>query len=299
MSDPFVKVIAHSISVEGIPIITMHMRYWRAILAEVNTHRQFSRNTRSSRAVPTEKMITEIICDPFIPRHWGKNQKGMQATEECDAPVFVEGFNHFDMIDCTYDSENRVSAWLGARDQAVKFAKGFSDAGYHKQIVNRLVEPFMWTDSLITSTNWANFFNLRDHKDAEPHFRDLAQLAKEAKDKSSATLLGKDEWHLPYIKDEELELNHDLRKISAARCARISYAPFDGDSSIERELERYKLLVDNQPVHASPVEHQATPDFFDDKYGHWENEEEHRNFYGWRQFRAMIPNETTRDEFTR
>ncbi len=319
MSDPFAKIITHSISPEGISLITVHMRYWRGIHAEVMTHRVFSRNARSSRAVPIAKMIEEIEKDPFVPRHWGKNQKGMQASEQCDERVIIEKPYAYDdfatgaTLDYWNDSCIREQAWLEARDQAVKFAKAFMNAGYHKQIVNRLLEPFMWIDTLVTSTDWANFMALRDHKDAEPHIRDLAVLTKAAIALSDPTPLKPGEWHLPYIKHHELaELAGDgpgdpeiaeayemARQISAARCARISYAPFDGNPSIKAELERYAALVMNQPVHASPVEHQATPDTrrmsMSGNYHEWENSHQHRNFRGWRQFRAMIDHETVRD----
>jgi hypothetical protein len=298
MSDPFFRVIKFSVSPQGIPLITAHARYWRAIHAEVMTHRCFSRNARSSRAVPVEKMLQEIRNDPFIPRHWGKNQKGMQASEECNEPVDV-----WMADEC--QSMSREEAWKEARNLAVLMAEGFADAGYHKQLVNRLLEPFMWIDTLITSTDWANFFALRDHKDAEPHLRDLAQLAKEElfKWRGKGTLLQPGQWHLPYVTEGAFDLE-TARKISAARCARISYAPFDGDSSIEKELARYDQLVTNWPVHASPVEHQATPDNFTEgyegPYGEWRvggfsNPNQHRNFRGWRQHRAMIPSETTWD----
>lgn len=310
MSDPFINVICHSISPQGIPLITVHMRYWRGIHAEVMTHRAFSRNARSSRAVPIKTMIDEVRKDPFIPRHWGKNQKGMQAAEEHDEIVLIRSMDWLagceSQMSCT-----RKEAWLVARDRAAEAAEGFMNAGYHKQLANRLLEPFMWIDTLVTATDWANFMALRDHKDAEPHIRDLAQQVKEALGKSEPQKLNPGMWHLPYIKPQELDLwfngpdgipdfegGYELaRRVSAARCARISYAPFDGNPSLEAELDRFNKLVGTQPVHASPVEHQATPDTQIREFGgyEWAHPHEHRNFRGWRQFRAMIPAETVRD----
>jgi len=307
MSDPFAKIICHSISPQGIPLVTVHLRYWRGVHSEIMTHRSFSRNARSSRAVPIQKMIDEVRKDPFIPRHWGKNQKGMQAAEECNANVWLP--NPFAKSGET--ELDRREAWLWARETALDAALGFMNAGYHKQIVNRLLEPFMWIDTLVTATDWANFMALRDHKDAEPHIRDLAQLTKEAIAASSPRELKPGDWHLPYIKGEELDFwfngedqsldfegGYDIaRRVSAARCARISYSPFDGNSSLEAELDRFDKLVTTQPVHASPVEHQATPDSL--YRGHrekkWNFPDQHRNFRGWRQFRAMIAGETVRD----
>jgi hypothetical protein len=324
MSDPTVKVICHSISPDNIPLVTVHMRYWRAVHAELMTHRVFSRNARSSRAVPVQKMLDEIMSDPFIPKHWGKNQKGMQASEECNEPVIIQKpmsllYEEGPEIGYWGDALSREEAWLEARDKAVQFGEAFMTAGYHKQLVNRLLEPFMWIDTLVTSTDWANFFALRDHKDAEPHIRDLAQATKEAITASTPQKLDYDQWHVPYV-DAQIEDDgqqsyryhfsetgivrgfkfmdvETARKVSGARCARISYAPFDGNGSIAAELERFDKLVTNWPVHASPVEHQATPDRLINEAWttEWANPQDHRNFRGWRQFRSMIPNETVRD----
>lgn len=324
MSDPFVKVVAFSVSPQGIPLITAHFKYWRAIHSEVMTHRDFSRNGRSSRAVPVAKILEEVRNDPFVPRHWGKNQKGMQAGEECNKKIDYdppEGGGRFDAVSEFVGlwSESREDAWLHARDYAADVAECFSIAGYHKQVPNRLLEPFMWMHTLVTSTNWANFFALRDHPDAEPHLRDLAQLAKEefGRWRGKGTLLQPGEWHTPYVDDEEKaeiwlnrfgggqgdqtghladECSKLIRKISAARCARISYEPFDGDGSVEAELRRYDALVRSAPVHASPVEHQATPDVLRSvTAGEWQTREGHRNFRGWIQHRSIVKNDTAWD----
>ena len=305
MSDPFAKIIAHSISPQGIPLVTVHLRYWRGIHSEIMTHRAFSRNARSSRAVPIKTLIDEVRNDPFIPRHWGKNQKGMQAAEEHDEIVLLRSMEWLKGCE-TQMSCSRKEAWLVARDRAVEAAEGFMNAGYHKQLVNRLLEPFIWIDTLVTATDWANFFALRDHPDAEPHIRDLARLVKEAIEASSPQPLEPGQWHLPYISRSELDdwsvsqpVNaiETARQVSAARCARISYAPFDGNPSLQAELERFGKLILNQPVHASPVEHQATPDWLIEENSalRWANFKEHRNLRGWRQFRAMIANETVAD----
>lgn len=272
----FAKVILASKPTNGAPpIITMHLRYPRIIHSELMTHRVFSRNARSSRAVPVKTMLEEVRNAPFVPWHWGKNQKGMQADEECNELVrFTDSNDGFFSKDFT-----REAAWLRARDQAVSIADAFADAGYHKQIANRLLEPFMFIDVLVTSTSWANFLFLRDHKDAEPHIHDLAVLVQQTIAGAEYQTLEPGEWHIPYfqgVKDYQEAVNYlrnvagvaptddrlmeVYKKVSVARCARISYTPFDGEPSIERELERYDLLVGSTPLHASPAEHQATPD---------------------------------------
>lgn len=306
-----VEVILASKGPDQKPIYTIRMRYPRIIHGEIMTHRVFSRNARSSRAVPVKTMLNEVQTTPFVPWHWGANQKGMQAAEECDEEVLVNWDHEIGFEDWCCRSE----AWAEASDHAMRIAEAFMDAGYHKQIVNRLLEPFSWIDVLITSTNWDNFLWLRDHKDAEPHIQDLARLVRQAINEAEIQELEPGQWHLPYIdeitfdwlddtdsderKDSMLE---QLMKISAARCARISYKPFDGDSSYEKELARYDMLVSSDRVHASPTEHQATPDrlinmeinqgwAFPKKTLGWAEPQLHGNLEGYLQARKLIPNE--------
>lgn len=284
MEVEIIAASAHPSLSKANPIHTLRMRYPRIIHAELMTHRVFSRNARSSRAVPVSRMIQEIKSDPFVPWHWGKNQKGMQASEECDEPVFI-GSEYND------DGWHREHAWLSAANVAIRHAEAFMNAGYHKQIANRLLEPFMYIDVLVTSTEWENFLWLRDHKDAEPHLQDLATLVRRALE-GPVEVLKPGVWHLPYITEEERDMPVDLlRKISAARCARISYAPFDGDASYERELKRYDTLVRSDRVHASPLEHQAVPDTWNPVTNSWKFPEMHGNLNGWIQYRKLVPNE--------
>ncbi len=257
-NEMFVKVIEDSVTEHGKRIVTFHAHYPRIIHSEVMTHRVFSRNARSSRAVPVKTIIQEVIDKPFIPWHFGKNQKGMQATEECNE-ILV--FHDPEGNGMSWQAD-RESAWLWGRDQAVQLASAYNNVGYHKQVINRILEPYSWIDTLITTTDLSNFYHLRDHEDAEPHFHDLAKLVREAVDASTPKVLQEEEWHIPFVTEDEIEtLDIDtLLKLSVARSARISYAPFDGNPSIERELERYELLVGSEPLHASPAEHQAQVD---------------------------------------
>lgn len=306
----FAKVILASRPTNNAPpIVTIHAHYPRPIHGEVMTHRVFSRNARSSRAVPVATMLKEIRETPFVPWHWGKNQKGMQATEENDEPIISKQFT-LEPVDGMYFEEltalEHDEAWRRAANQAADWAEGFSKAGYHKQIANRLIEPFSFIDTLITSTSWANFFHLRDHKDAEPHFHDLAAMIRTAIDEAEYQTLEPGQWHLPFANREEdvaaiedylepyPETTHStvdyLKRLSVARCARISYKPFDGDASIEKELERYELLVGSTPLHASPAEHQATPDTLDNYPGaEWDNPYLAGNLGpGWIQYRKTL-----------
>lgn len=326
-----VEVILASASpvAEAPNIYTIRLRYPRIIHGEIMTHRVFSRNARSSRAVPVRTMLLETTTIPFIPWHWGANQKGMQASEECNETVWIQSalmpldgyaYGHSSDWDGEITEKTgvlREDAWLIARDRAVQSAEAFMDAGYHKQNVNRLLEPFSWIDTLITATDWENFLHLRDHKDAEPHLQDLARLVKQAIEECEVQQLAFGQWHLPYITQADVDVlliesgrlageryasltgvdDHVewLKIISAARCARISYKPFDGDASYEREIERYNSLVTSERIHASPLEHQAKPDRQDPdepNTGKWEYPMLHGNFTGWIQSRKTIPGES-------
>lgn len=308
---------------ESPPIIyTIRLRYPRIIHGEIMTHRVFSRNARSSRAVPVRTMLLETTTIPFIPWHWGANQKGMQASEECNETVWIQSalmplngyaYGHSSDWDGEITEKTgvlREDAWLIARDRAVQSAEAFMDAGYHKQNVNRLLEPFSWIDTLITATDWENFLHLRDHKDAEPHLQDLARLVKQAIEECDIHQLDFGQWHLPYITAEDIKWAvseceaHQgpseidlLAPLSAARCARISYKPFDGDASYDAEMKRYNSLVTSERIHASPLEHQAKADVKVPHYEiagdleDWKDKKLHGNLRGFIQFRKTIDGE--------
>jgi Thymidylate synthase complementing protein len=307
------KIIADSISEAGERITTLQLRYPRFIHAEFMTHRAFSRNASSSRAIPVERMIQDIIDDTAIPIHWGANQKGMQADAENDTQIYIEGVSDFDMMDNTFSPLSRQEAWCAARDLAVKCAKAFSKAGYHKQIVNRLLEPFMHINVLVTATQWSNFLVLRDHPAAQPEIRELAIQIKKAMEASTPNILSVGQWHLPYIEDRDYadaiqlcggdieEAYTDfLIPLSVARCASVSYMTVEGEPmTVERAKIIYDKLLGANPIHASPAEHQATPDHMEVSYEYddgskdfdYINKQSHGNFYGWIQYRKMLVGE--------
>lgn len=293
----FVKPILSSMSVRTkLVITTIHVRMPRIIWPEMLTHRVKSRNARSSRAVPDKIMLEEIRTDPFVPWWWTRLQSGMQGERGHDAPVML--------LDPRDDREQILSkehAWLSARDDALRHAKAFADAQYHKQIFNRLVEPFMWIDGLITAVSWKNFLWLRDDDAAEPHLRDFAIAIGKLLSDATPEPLDDGDWHLPYItRDDRMaaadrfgrisEQTSWLRKISAARCARMSYTPFNGEASYEAELQRYLRLTADARLHASPMEHQATPDILLAD-GRWAQPHLHGNLQGYVQGRKLDPRE--------
>lgn len=291
-------VITDSISAQnGFPrATTLALRYPRFIHSEFMTHRALSKNASSSRAIPVERMIQSIIDDTAMPIHWGKNQKGMQANEQCDEHVNI----YSDDVTDKLWNETRESTWLCARDQAIRFARAYDKAGYHKQIVNRLLEPFAHINVLVTATEWSNFFALRRHKDAQPEIRELADRIFEAREASIPKQIDIGEWHLPYITEEEKKL-YDTDKqamMSVARCARVSYLTTEGTKpTVEQDVKLYERLLGSVPLHVSPAEHQASPDewlyptYMHDQHG-WKNPQLHGNFVGFRQLRKMIPGNT-------
>ena len=285
------KIIADSISPKGIRLMTMQLRYPKFIHGEFMTHRMFSRNASSSRAIPVERMIEDVMRDPAMPVFWGKNQAGMQARTELNQQ----------------ERDEAIRLWLQARDNAINTADRMVSLGAHKQIVNRLIEPFMHINVVVTATEWANFYALRRHPDAQPEIKALADAMWEAQQASAPVPLEPGQWHLPYV---DLVDEHEepafasggnvltvAIKLSVARCARVSYLTHDGKQpNIEEDLKLYDRLVGSTPLHASPAEHQATPDEMPEYPGGvWLNVREHGNLRGWRQYRKMLPNENVRD----
>lgn len=291
------KVICDSQPKTGTRIITLELEYPRFIHSEFMTHRMFSRNASSSRAIPIMKMIQAVIDNPAMPIHWGKNQAGMQAREQ---------------LEDRYQLQAQL-LWKTARDSAVERAKTMLALGAHKQIVNRILEPFTHIRVIVTATNFANFFALRDHEDAQPEIRELAVAMKKAIEESTPQLLGIGEWHLPYLDAEDFTniyehlkensiTRHDPAQhqiwmmacaISAARCARVSYLAHDGERpTIEKDMELYHHLVHANPPHMSPCEHQASPDKLSPGLADWARADQHGNFTGWIQFRHLIKGES-------
>lgn len=263
------KVIEDSISPAGHQLTTLQLVYPRFIHAEFMTHRVFSRNASSSRAIPVAKMLEQVREHPAMPIHWGKNQPGMQANEQLTGDTLQ------------YAKE----CWADAALAAANIAEYMASIGLHKQVANRILEPFQHIHVIVTATEWDNFFKLRCHPDAQPEIQELADAMSDAMCYSQPRLLSVGQWHLPYIRQDERQLdNRLLLKMSAARCARVSYLKHDGLApSVDDDLALYERLMGSQPAHASPVEHQATPmlPMSNDEYlcG---------NFKGWVQYRKLI-----------
>lgn len=299
MNNITAKIITDSISANGNRMTTFEIEYPRFILAELNTHRMLSKNSASSRAIPVAAMHKQIQDSPATPVYWGRNMPGMQAKEQ------VTGLR-LALV---------KKVWGLSRNTNILFAKILGKLGLHKQLSNRRTEPDMMMKTVISGTEWANLFWLRDHPDAQPEFADLARKMHIAYNGSIPQLLHPGEWHVPYVHaarrkdsdklvyfaDNEAITVEEAKIISASCCAQVSYRK--NDATLEKATKIFKQLIESQPCHASPVEHQATPmqsveaeiaaeelnpgiSHIDRKGNLWSG-----NLQGWIQFRKLLPNE--------
>jgi hypothetical protein len=312
------RVLADSISHGSRKrLTTFELRYPRFIHAEELTHRilstspemvetthipdgvmydsDLSRNASSSRATPINSLIDAVRKDPAMPIRWGLNGAGMQDHGE----MSPEG------------AEACKKLWLAARDAQIGYVGKLLRLTEvpHKQTVNRLLEPWSHITVVVTATEWANFFALRRHKDAQPEIKELADQMWEAREASTPRVLLPGQWHLPYLELHELENTEttlDLAiKVSVARCARTSYKNHRNKvATIEEDVALYDRLVGGVPLHASPAEHQATPDGYKllldtetmKATAQYDHPELHGNLVGWVQYRKTLLNENITKE---
>jgi len=298
------KVLADSRSPAGHRLTTLEATFPRFVLAEFNTHRVFSRNSASSRAIPIAKQLRRVLEDPYVPIEFGSNQPGMQAGPALAGEKL----------------EAAEREWLSARDDAVRRVLGLvadpatlsPDAdlqeavaeveaairdrarpgewlNVHKQVANRLLEPFMWHTVIVTATEWDNFWNLRCHADAQPEIRLVAERMRAAVEASDPVDLDRGEWHLPLIRPEDREevaSTEDLIKVSAGRCARVSYLTHAGVRDLSADVELHDRLLSSG--HMSPLEHPARPlEETELRENEWSG-----NFRGWRPYRKEIAGES-------
>lgn len=302
------NILADSMSPDGVRLTTMEITFPRIILAELNTHRMLSKSSASSRAIPVEKMIRRVLEDPYVPSSWGKNQKGMVASEDIDPENALRS----------------QTQWLLARDAAVSHARNLLDIGIHKQTTNRLLEPFMWHTVIVTATEWSNFFHLRNNAQAHPDMQTIARMMQALYEDPARTPepLKYGEWHLPLVGLDEIEawiieglpnspdiqpellakhaVKYDFfKKISAGRCARTSYLTHDGKRDLSEDNRLHDDLLRNG--HMAPLEHVARPATEDDdvfmmckanQYGRTgPTQQWSGNLRGWVQYRKTIPYE--------
>lgn len=312
------SILEDSISPAGKRITSMIATFPRSVLAEFNTHRQFSRNSASSRAIPVAKQIRKVMEHPFVPDRVGRNKAGMQAGEPLEgerleafqkqvliqrdravvgvlehlmgadtvsdlmvasemAHVMVHGFN--DHMDAFERLMNEYEEGMRNPERAAKFLN------VHKETANRYLEPFMWHTVLVTATEWSNFFALRTHPHADPKIQTVAVLMKEAMESSTPNTVHGEEWHAPFLNEEERQAlregDESWLNVSVGRCARVSYLTHFGKRDPQKDIELAQRL--NESGHMSPYEHVATPMV--------NTFTQSGNFKGWHQLRKCLPNE--------
>jgi hypothetical protein len=236
-------IVADSVA-RGVRLTTMEVTFPRYVLAEFNTHRVFSRNSASSRAIPVKTRVQQVRENPFIPE-FTKNKSGMQG----DGALGGASLN------------SAITVWSGASRTAAEYAEALAHSDVHKQQANRLLEPFVWHTVVVTATDWDNFFALRMHPDAAPEIQLTAAVMKAAMNASIPKELNVGEWHAPYVEHSEMGYGHhddpDIRivAISVARCAAVSYERQRAEKSVEEYVARHDAL--KASGHWSPFEHQA------------------------------------------
>lgn len=286
------RILLDSISPAGRRLTTWELTYPRMVHAELMTHRLFSRNSASSRAIPNEKLRQRVKDDPALPVWWGKNQTGMQAREEL-----------------TGEALERVKAkWLRARDLMLEASEDLARDGLHKQLCNRLIEPWMFITVIVSATTFTNWFHLRNHWQAQP---EIAWVAADMYQKYLANKprqLNVGDWHLPLFDgtdhtEEDWATLHDhafamphshpdwalhqAKKISTGRVARVTLLTHEGRRDLVADIDLHDKLLAGQvsldPLHMSPFEHIAQ--CLEDP------NQPSGNFRGWFQYRKEIPNE--------
>lgn len=260
-------VILDSITKDGDRITTLECTLPRCILAELNTHRAFSRNSASSRAIPVYKLTEQVRHDPYVPLEWRHERRGMSGGEPVD-PIVAR------KLESMWRQSARVAADV-VDEMSSKFF-------VHKSIINRLLEPYLWHTVIITATDWHNFFTQRlklladGVPEADVPMHRLALAMRDALDNSTPTTRAQDEWHIPYLTHADADLDPiTQRRVSVARCARVSYLTHDGVRDPKRDLELFERLL--HAPHPSPFEHVARATT--SRYC--------ANFHGWASLRYL------------
>lgn len=266
------KIVADSVSELGKRITTFELEYPRYIHCELLTHRMLSKNCSSSRAIPIEKMLGYIENNMAVPVYLGRNKSGMQAVEEIE------------------DKEPALRFWKNSFIGVKSTVNLLTKLGLHKQIANRLTEPYQMMKVVVTATEWDNFFNLRIDKDAQPELVVLADKMFNAMQGSTPKTLKAGQWHLPYVDSIESDEKpivssrdndqyyfltdndgnnlgeiylEDAIKISVASCAAVSYRT--ENMTLAKADKIFDMLINAENLHSSPFEHVAKPAHYTNK----------------------------------
>ncbi len=277
------RVLKDSLAPCGKRLTTWELTYPRFVHAELMTHRMFSRNSASSRAIPTEKLMARIREDPALPQWWGKNQSGMQANEELDGAARAEA----------------ERLWLTARDQMLAAVEQLGKVGLHKQLANRLIEPWMFITVIVSATEYSNWFHLRNHRMAQPEIAWVARAMWQQYQEHQPAEVPEGGWHLPLfdeVREGPLDTHQAIdraKKVSTGRCARVSYLTHEGVRDPDKDVELHDRLssgpATGEPGHWSPFEHVAMALAEPTRSG---------NFFGWSQYRKAFDTEHFGDRLT-
>lgn len=302
----YAEVIKHSSTEHGKEIATVAVKYGLIVHSELLRHRMLSRGVKSNRAIPTKVIRQEVLNDPYVPVFLGLNKPGMVSTQEIKWKRIGKAI------------------FLSVRYPVVFAHWLLEKLGAHKEWTNRLLNPWQWVRETITFTEANNMYALRMHPAAQRDAQYVVECIKEAVDKSrecgNVDVLSNSEWHTPYVTSfrdtngEFVYMDNDGSYLtpaeasvcSAARCARSSYDKHDGGkATLEDDVKLFSSLMDDNPKHASPVEHQASPmskptvamhttvknALAEDGVTHVDKEGKlwSGNFMGWIQHRQLIP----------
>ncbi len=256
------KIVQDSSLPTGERVLTFSAMYGRLIHSELLRHRAASHSVKSSRAIPTKKYREEVKQNIYVPVKFGTKKRGMQAGK----PTFLSKFYG-----------ERV--WRLSSKFACLFHWMMEKLDIHKEVANRILEPYVWVEETITVEADAlkEIAELRIHDDAQEDVRKIVEEMLYEMDKSTPVELKEGQWHVPYVvrkitngvmtytDNNGKNLTSDEAIIcSAARSARSSYANHDNSMSVfEKDIKLAKQLIGSKPMHLSPFEHQARP-FKDD-----------------------------------
>jgi hypothetical protein len=276
------RIVADSIGPSGVRLTTFVLTYPRFIHSEFMTHRMLSKNAASSRAIPCKKMRAAVKKEAAMPVSFSQNKAGMQAAGDV-AP---------------WKQKAATILWKLAGRVMCGFHWALEKLGIHKQHANRILEPWLHMTVIVTGTEWANFFALRCHAMAQPEFQVLAREMRYIYYKTIPNKLKAGQWHLPFVDDEEVEMEELEQSVeprggprgyirkSVARCARVSYMTHEGKKpSFLEDFQLYDRLVGSAPIHASPAEHQAQAT---------KSKKFSGNLRGWKQYRKTIKGENVK-----
>lgn len=293
------RVIADSICA-GHRLTTMQLTHPRIVHAEFMTHCMFARNGSSSRAIPFNVTVQRVFDDPYVPRTFGINQKGMQPAAPLvgwklerarelwlrGRDLMAETGREMTAVNCVHCNGIGWVDGLGKCNACHGTGEGLN---IHKELANRLTETWQWITLAVTGTwdAWSNYFALRCHQDAQEALYDQAMMAQKSYFLSRPESVQIGDWHLPYVDKGEIQRCWtQAPEISVGRCARTSYLTQEGKRDFAEDLRMFERLAGHSPMHASPMEHVCQAMGDDQRYG---------KYTGWKAYRHMLEGEYVTD----